>query len=144
MHRTFLDPARKDKACVPSPRRSLGAILGNGVRFGKIDEVVLVGEGIETVLSIKSALPELSMVAALSAAHLAAWELPSRLRRLVIACDNDDAGRRAALRLKERAEAVDVDVKTICSLRADFNSDLRRTPEHRFQENLSKILFNSV
>ena len=40
VHRTFLDPTRKDKARVSSPRRSLGAILGHGVRFGRIDEVV--------------------------------------------------------------------------------------------------------
>ena len=34
VHRTWLDPARKDKARVSSPRRSLGAILGNGVASG--------------------------------------------------------------------------------------------------------------
>jgi hypothetical protein len=37
----------------------------------------VVGEGIETVLSLKRALPELPKVAALSAARLAAWEFPS-------------------------------------------------------------------
>ena len=42
-----------------------------------IDDIVLVGEGIETVLSLKSALPDLPMVAALSAGHLAAWEIPA-------------------------------------------------------------------
>ena len=46
------------KRAFSSPRRSLGAILGNGVRFGKIDDVVIIGEGIETVLSLKSALPD--------------------------------------------------------------------------------------
>jgi hypothetical protein len=30
-----------------------------GVGFGKIDDVVLVGEGIETLLSLKSILPDL-------------------------------------------------------------------------------------
>ncbi len=140
VHRTFLDPTRKEKARVPSPRRSLGAILGNGVRFGKIDDLVLVGEGIETVLSIKTTFPNLPMVAALSAGHLAAWEFPSDLRRLIIACDNDDAGRRAALRLKERAGAVDVDARMICSLHADFNSDRRALSAEAFRNRLEQLL----
>jgi Toprim domain len=140
VHRTFLDPMRKDKARVLTPRRSLGAILGNGVRFGKIDDVALVGEGIETVLSIKSSLPNLPMVAALSAGHLAAWEFPSGLRRLIVACDNDDAGRRAARHLKQRAEAVDVDARMFCSLRADFNSDRRGMSAEAFGKRLEQLL----
>ena len=75
VHRTWLDPSRNDKVCVSSPRRSLGAILGNGVRFGTIEDIVLIDEGIETVLSLKNVLPDLTMVAALSASHLAAWDV---------------------------------------------------------------------
>ena len=81
IHRTFLNPARNAKANVASPRRSLGAILGNGARFGVIEDFAIIGAGIETVLSLKSALRQLPMVAALSAAHLAAWEFPAGLRR---------------------------------------------------------------
>jgi hypothetical protein len=126
IHRTFLDPARNAKARVSSPRRSLGAILGNGVRFGAIRDVVLGGEGIETVLSIKSVLPHLPVVAALSAAHLGAWEFPIGLRRLIIAADNDPAGRIAASKLSERAKVAGVEVKTVVSRGEDFNADLRR------------------
>lgn len=140
VHRTWLDPVRIDKARVPSPRRSLGAILGNGVRFGIIDDVVLVGEGVETVLSIKSALPDLPMVAALSAGHLAAWDFPPALRRLIIACDNDAAGRRAARRLTERAEAAGVEAATIMSLRSDFNSDLRSMSAEGFRRRVAELL----
>ncbi|WP_245435027.1 DUF7146 domain-containing protein [Methylocystis rosea] len=140
MHRTFLDPTRNDKASVPTPRRSLGAILGNGVRFGIIDDVVLVGEGIETVLSLKSALPYLPIVAALSAGHLAAWEFPPGLRRLIVACDNDAAGWRAARRLSERAEVLGIGATTITSLRSDFNSDLRGMSSEGFQRRLAAML----
>ncbi len=140
VHRTFLNPTRKDKARVSSPRRSLGAILGNGVRFGKIKDVVLVGEGIETVLSLKCALPSLPMVAALSAGHLAAWEFAPSLRRLIIACDNDDAGQSAARRLRERAGAVDVDARMISSLRTDFNSDLRATSPYALRSRVAAFL----
>jgi hypothetical protein len=140
VHRTWLDPMRNDKARVRSPRRSLGAILGDGVRFGNAEEVVLVGEGIETVLSLKSALPSLPMVAALSAGHLAAWEFPLSLRRLIIACDNDSAGRCAGCRLTERAEAAGIQANTIFSARADFNSDLRAMSAQTFRARLDTLL----
>ncbi|MBG0792501.1 toprim domain-containing protein [Methylocystis sp. H62] len=140
VHRTFLDPMRKDKARVSSPRRSLGAILGHGVRFGKIDEVVLIGEGIETVLSLKSALPELPMVAALSAGHLAAWKFPPGLCRLIVASDNDAAGRGAAGSLVERAEARGIEAGMISSLRSDFNSDLRATSANALRSRVAAFL----
>jgi len=125
IHRTFLDPKRNAKANVASPRRSLGAILGHGVRFGVIDDFAIVGEGIETVLSLKSVAPHLPMIATLSAAHLAAWKIPVGLRRLVIAADNDRAGRSAARKLAERAEAAGVDVEIVVSRGDDFNDDLQ-------------------
>jgi hypothetical protein len=46
------------------------------------------------------------MVAALSAAHLGAWEFPFGLRRQIIAADNDPAGRGAARKLSERAKVA--------------------------------------
>ena len=133
IHRTFLDPARNVKANVDSPRRSLGAILGNGVRFGPIDEFAIIGEGIETVLSLKSAFPHIPMVAALSAAHLAAWKFPAGLRRLIIAADNDSAGRNATRKLAERAEAVGVEAGTIVSAGKDFNDELRHIALERLR-----------
>ncbi|MFY9656614.1 MAG: toprim domain-containing protein [Methylocystis sp.] len=125
IHRTFLDPERNTKANVASPRRSLGVIFGNGVRFGVIRDVAVVGEGIETVLSLKSALPLLPMVAALSATHLAAWEFPSGLRRLIIAADNDPAGRGAASKFADRAKIAGVGVEIIVSRGEDFNDDMQ-------------------
>ncbi|MBM3551944.1 MAG: hypothetical protein FJX45_09290 [Alphaproteobacteria bacterium] len=140
VHRTWLDRSRNDKARVSSPRRSLGAILGNGVRFGNAEEVVLVGEGIETVLSLKSALPGLPMVAALSAGHLAAWEFPPSLHRLIIACDNDGAGRCAGHCLAERAEAAGIQANIVLSARADFNSDLQAMSAQAFRVRLDTLL----
>ena len=127
IHRTFLDPARNDKANVASPRRSLGVILGNGVRFGVIDDFAIIGEGIETVLSLKTAFPDVPMVAALSAAHLAAWCPPSRLQRLIIAADNDEPGRNAANRLSSRMRECRIDTTTIIPLGADFYTELRKS-----------------
>lgn len=126
VQRTYLDPKRGTKAPVGSPRRALGHLLGHAVRFGAASDTLAVGEGIETMLSLKEAIPALPVAAALSASHLAAFEWPSGLRRLYIARDNDPAGRRATETLQERAEAADIEVIELAPWRDDFNADLRR------------------
>jgi len=138
IHRTFLDPARDAKAKVASPRRALGGLLGNGVRFGVVEEFAIIGEGIETVLSLKSVAPYIPMVAALSAAHLAAWRIPAGMRRLIIAADNDGAGRHAARRLAERAKARGVEARIIISQGKDFNDDLRQIALERLRLRFAK------
>ena len=59
LHRTWLDPTRSSKAPLADSRKALGHLLGNGVRFGVASDVVAAGEGIETMLSLKSVLPTL-------------------------------------------------------------------------------------
>ena len=85
VHRTWLDPGgfdpiRLGKAPVETPRRALGHLLGHAVRFGPTTgiDVLAAGEGIETMLSLRCALPAMPMAAALSAGHLAAILLPDR------------------------------------------------------------------
>ena len=91
-HRTWLDPSGRGKAPVDTPKRAMGHLLGNGVRFGIVHDVMAAGEGIETMLSLRSALPTMPLVAALSANHLAALLFPASLRRLYVAQDRDPAG----------------------------------------------------
>jgi hypothetical protein len=71
-HRTWLSPDGLGKAPIDTQRKAMGDLLGHAVRFGRPSEIMAVGEGIETMLSLKSALPRMPMAAALSAAHLAA------------------------------------------------------------------------
>ncbi len=131
VHRTYLDPSfdfrRLGKAPVASPRRSLGQLAGNGVRLRLRDSaVLLVGEGIETVLSLAPLFPDAGAIAALSAAHLAMLVLPQCPTTLLIARDNDAAGRNSAERLRERAEAAGLAVAVLRPRLIDFNADLRR------------------
>lgn len=93
----------------PESRRALGHLLGNGVRFGTATDVPLAGEGIKTVLSLKSVLPAMPVIAALSADHLAALDSPPSLVRLYIAGDREAAGRMAAKRLHAWGSAAGID-----------------------------------
>ena len=125
IQRTWLDPLRLTKAPLADPRRALGHLLGNGVRFGKASDILAAGEGLETMLALKSVLPLLPMVAALSANHLVALELSPTLRRLYVARDNDTAGIKAAVRLHERGTAAGIEIRDLVPVHADFNLDLR-------------------
>ena len=129
-HRTWLDPegfseATLGKAPIDTPRRAMGDLLGHAVRFGAADDVLAVGEGIETMLSLRCALPAMPMAAALSANHLAALLLPLTLRRLYIARDADAAGDMALGALTERAEAAGIEALALSPRMGDFNEDLR-------------------
>jgi len=125
-HRTWLDPSGPDKAPVETPRRAMGYLLGNGVRFGMAQEVMAAGEGIETVLSLRSAIPTMPMVAALSANHLAALLLPATLRRLYVARDRDAAGDSVMGALTDHAQASGIESIGLLPRLGDFNEDLQQ------------------
>jgi hypothetical protein len=126
VQRTWLDPSGKTKAPLAVPRRAMGHLLGHAVRFGPAGCVMAAGEGIETMLSLRTILPGLPLAAALSAAHLAGLRLPTGLRRLYIVRDNDPAGRRASATLTERAQTAGVEALTLVPALKDVNDDLRQ------------------
>lgn len=140
VHRTWLHRDGSGKAPIDDPRRSLGHQLGCGVRLGLIGDVLTVGEGLETVLSVRTVLPRMPLLAGLSANHLAALELPSGLKRLYVARDNDQEGRRAEARLRERFEPQEIEVLPLGSAHADFNVDLRRFGRSALLERVARQL----
>ena len=130
VHRTWLDPngfseATLGKAPIETPRRAMGDLLGNAVRFGIAGEVMAAGEGLETMLSLRCVLPEMPMAAALSAAHLTAILFPDTLRRLYIVRDDDPAGDGARDTLVERANALGIEALPLSPMLGDLNEDLR-------------------
>jgi hypothetical protein len=126
VHRTWLDPAGAGKAAVETPRRAMGHLLGHAVRFGVTDDVLAAGEGIETVLSLRSILPNLPLAAALSSNHLAAILFPPGLRVLYILRDRDPAGDMAVESLSARATAAGIMAVALMPKEGDFNDDLCR------------------
>ena len=124
-HRTWLDPSGRDKAPVDTPRRAMGHLLGHAVRFGSASDVMAAGEGIETMLSLRCVIPGMAMVAALSAAHLAAILFPAALRRLYIVRDDDRAGDGAMKGLIDRTRQAGIEAIVLSPQCGDFNEDLR-------------------
>ena len=128
VQRTWLDPRLPVKAGVAAPRKALGRIHGHAVRFGAIpadgQASLVVGEGIETVLSIVTAVPEITAAAALSAGSLGAFAPPPGVARLVIARDGDVEGARAAERLARRCARAGVAATVVVPEHGDFNDDL--------------------
>ena len=144
VHRTWLDPRRPAKARVPRPRKALGRVYGLAVRFGDPGSAstLLVGEGIETVLSLVTVLPPVPgaplpgavpsdslppdavAAAALSAGSLGAFVPPGNVTRLIVAPDRDEEGEIASLRLQLRCTQLGVACAVLLPAGNDFNEDL--------------------
>ena len=126
VQRTWLDPKRPAKANLARPRKALGRVHGRAVRFGgsATGATLLAGEGIETVLSLVTAVPRIHAAAALSAGSRDAFEPPQDLALLVIARDKDVEGGYAANRLQRRCRDRGIPSIVIVPERSDFNDDL--------------------
>ncbi len=144
VHRTWLDPDGAGKAKVDDPRRALGGLLGNAVRFhfpvNCPVPVMAAGEGLESILSLSYVMPGMPMAAALTANHLAAFRLPAGCLRLYIAADADAAGRHGIERLSHRAQALGVLPLVLAPELGDFNEDLRRLGPDRLTAHLRSQL----
>lgn len=144
VHRTWLDPRGGGKAKVDDPRRALGGLLSNAVRFrfpvhGPVP-VMAAGEGLESILSLAHVMPGMAMVSALTANHLAAFRLPAGCARLYIAADADAAGRHGIEGLSRSARALGVLPLVLAPELGDFNEDLRRLGPARLTAHLRSQL----
>jgi hypothetical protein len=138
LHRTWIDPRTTDKAFAPESRLALGPCGGCAVWLAgdQYAEQLLVGEGIETVLSF-ALLASVDMEcsgpvavwAALSSSGLMTLKVPLRFRKIVVAADNDEsstgmvAAEALVTRLRQRR---DVSVKIMLPKRvgSDWNDVL--------------------
>ncbi|MEQ8653270.1 MAG: toprim domain-containing protein [Kiloniellales bacterium] len=108
VHRTFLEGARK--AAIERPKRMLGACAGSAVRLSDGPGRLIVAEGLETGLSVLDSLGG-RVWATLSTTGMKRLVLPDQAGELLIMADGEDAGRKAAQRLADRAMASGWTVK---------------------------------
>jgi len=107
LHRVYLND-RGGKAAVPSPKRLMTPAtdtwLGGAVHLYEADERLALAEGIESALAVRqmTGWPVWSTV---TAGGLEAVQVPTTVQRVAIHADHDDAGLRAAERLRERLTA---------------------------------------
>lgn len=136
--RTFLNAQTKGLAELEDPKRVLGQLYGNAIRFGKgkPSDDLIVGEGLENVLSIGTALPEFDLASCLTANHLGVFDPPQQVKRLWIARDNDAAGEAAARRLKERIEPLGMFCGDLIPETDDFNDDIQKFGGSKLADNL--------
>jgi len=137
VHRTWLAPDGQGKAALKAQRRAMGHLLGNAVRLTPHDDILVIGEGIETMLSLVEVVPGLPVWAALSSGHLGAVLLPEGLQRLYIAIDRDPAGRGASERLSARALDAGIAVRVLEPRHGDFNDDLLATGKEALRQHLA-------
>ncbi len=152
VHRTWLDSRRTAKAPVSSPRKSLGRIHGFAVRFGEpaAASTLLVGEGIETVLSLVTVLPHGVLrtagpsptfaASALSAGGLGTFVPPPMVSRLIVAQDRDEEGERAARRLQLRCTRLGIASTVLVPHAGDFNDELVGLGPERLASKLAPLL----
>ena len=101
-HRTYLERTGGGwiKLRVPNPKLVLGNFAGGSIRIWRgasgrslkdapAAEPVLIGEGIETCLSIALNLPELRILSAVSLGNMGSVWLPDQVRMVILAADND-------------------------------------------------------
>jgi hypothetical protein len=124
--RTYLDPITGAIADLSNPKRILGQLYGNAVRFwsgSNLDELI-VGEGLENTLSVGTALPEFSLASCLTATHLGLFVPSAGIKRIWIARDNDAAGERAAQTLASKLTSSGIEYGCLVPKLNDFNEDL--------------------
>jgi putative DNA primase/helicase len=93
--RTFLNEGGKGKAwCLPN-KMMLGPCGGGAVRLGDVSGSLMVGEGIETCLSVMQDTGRPAW-AALSTSGLRALDLPQQIQDVIVLADGDPPGERAA------------------------------------------------
>lgn len=117
------DPARGRKDC----KLSLGTIKGSALRLGEADEVIIMAEGPEDGLSIMQEGPGLPVWVPFGTSMMPAVELPPIVRKVIIAEQNNTAGRiaasKAAIALSDRG--VDVAAARPHDQFDDWNDQLR-------------------
>lgn len=95
IHRTFLARDGSGKAPVDPQKMMLGPCRGGAVHLAKPNDLLMVGEGIETCLAAMQQTGNPAW-AALSASGLRALDLPETVREVIVLADGDDAGEAAA------------------------------------------------
>lgn len=127
IQRIWLANDGRGKAAVPKPKLSLGQVRGGAIRLGDPSNGSLtVCEGPEDGLSLVAMLGGPVWVAA-GASFLPAMQFPANVRSVLIAADNDPAGRAASDKAAQAYALRGLMARSFPPLPGfkDFNDELR-------------------
>jgi hypothetical protein len=126
IHRTALT---KDNRPQRIARKSLGPVSGGAIKISPDCEVhsgLLIGEGIETVLSASKHYQFKPIWSLIDAGNLAKFPALSGIECVTIAVDNDPAGMKAAEECAHRLDGAAIEVVTTQTRNVnDFNDMIR-------------------
>jgi len=127
LQRIFLADGGRAKARMKNPKRTLGRVLGGALRLAPPAAEVIVCEGPEDGLTLAQELPGRSVWVALGTAMMPAIQYPPEVRSIVLAGDNNAAGRSAVERAALALNDAGYGVRTMYPepAFADFNDMLR-------------------
>lgn len=125
LHRTFLTASGSGKAPLLPDKMMLGPCAGGAVKLAAPGRLLMIGEGIETVLSAMVATGQPGW-SALSTSGLASLGLSANVHEVIILADGDAAGALAARRAAQRWTAEGRQVRIAAAPPdTDFNDILR-------------------
>lgn len=101
IHRTFLKRDGSGKAPIEPSKKMLGPCKGGAVRLAEAGQLVMIGEGIETCLTVMQSTKGATW-AALSTSGMVTLSLPPSIRTVIVLADGDPPGKTAARRSAER------------------------------------------
>ncbi|MBP9691771.1 MAG: AAA family ATPase [Alphaproteobacteria bacterium] len=156
----FLDPHTANKANIPVPKRSFGALTGAAVTIqtcpplhlggehgesGKSSNLLLIAEGVETALSLKEAGVKEEIKASLGLSNIKNLELKNPNTHVIICGDHDASDSQATKNLEKSAQVLQekgfkVTVIKPDKLGEDFNDVLKAKGPQEVREILEKRL----
>ncbi len=125
VHRTWF--AVKEGQPKAIERKMMGPTLGGAVYLGGTGDIALLGEGLESTLSLDRVLPGIRLFASLSTSGMRNWVIPPSIKAVLVAVDRDEnnAGPLAATWFTSRAHNKGVPAFILWPQRDDFNADLQ-------------------
>jgi DNA primase len=126
IQRVYLRDGGLAKARMRKPKLTLGRIRGGSMRLGPVQPRVIVCEGPEDGLSLAQEIPGASVWPTLGTGLMPLVDYPDEVREIVVAGQNDDAGRNAAFAAAEALVARGYMVSTMfpASDYKDWNDEL--------------------
>lgn len=142
--RTYLNEKGTDKADVNPQKMILGAVKGGAIVLDQPKECLGIAEGLESALSVREIVKrQIPVWATGTATNLANVKLPTLplASEVIVFCDYDNAGLKAALDLSARAKKEGRNVKILRPLHphTDWNDLYQDAVKNKSDINLESL-----